>query len=75
MAGVGAAVVADDEIVLVGEQIDDLALGLIAPLQADDTGAGHRGMYLFRGWPEVPFRGDIKNAWAAEATGRWMGVY
>ena len=37
MAGVGAAVVADDEIVLLGEQIDDLALGLVAPLQADDT--------------------------------------
>ena len=43
VAGVGAAVVADHEVVLVGEQIDDLALGLVAPLQADDTGAGHRG--------------------------------
>ena len=41
VAGVGAAVVANDEVVLVGEEIDDLALGLVAPLQADDTGAGH----------------------------------
>jgi hypothetical protein len=38
MTGVGAAVVADDEVVLFGEEIDDLALGLVAPLQADDTG-------------------------------------
>ena len=41
VAGVGAAVVADDEVVLVAEQIDDLPLGLVAPLQADDAGAGH----------------------------------
>ena len=48
VAGVGAAVVADDEVVLVGEEIDDLALGLVAPLQADDTGAGHEcvGRYM-----------------------------
>jgi hypothetical protein len=25
----------------IGKKIDDLALGLVAPLQADDTGAGH----------------------------------
>ena len=41
VAGVGAAVVADDEVELVAEQIDDLALGLVAPLQADDARAGH----------------------------------
>src|SRR5207302_1078223 len=39
VAGVGAAVVADDEVVPVGEEVNDLALGLVAPLQADDTGA------------------------------------
>ena len=48
MAGVGAAVVADDEVVAVGEQIDDLALGLVAPLQADDTGAGERHEWVPR---------------------------
>ena len=48
VAGVGAAVVADDEVVLVGEQIDDLALGLVAPLQADDTGAGVRNALRLR---------------------------
>ena len=41
VAGVGPAVVADDEVVPLGEQIDDLAFGLVAPLEADDTGAGH----------------------------------
>jgi hypothetical protein len=39
MAGVGAAVVADDAIVLVGEQVNNLALGFVAPLQADDAAA------------------------------------
>ena len=33
MPGVGAALVADDDIVLLGQQVDDLALGLVAPLQ------------------------------------------
>jgi hypothetical protein len=28
--------------VAVAEQIDDLALGFVAPLQADDTGARHK---------------------------------
>jgi hypothetical protein len=32
MAGVGSAVVSDDEIVPVTEQINDLALGFVAPL-------------------------------------------
>ena len=41
MAGVGAAVVANDHVVLGGEDIDDLSLGLVAPLQTDDTSAGH----------------------------------
>ena len=41
VAGVGAAVVADDDVMVGGEQIDDFPLGLVAPLQADDTGGGH----------------------------------
>jgi hypothetical protein len=41
MSGVSASVEANDKIVLIGEEIDDLAFGLVAPLQADDTGAGH----------------------------------
>src|SRR5207244_4161885 len=43
MASVGPAVVANHDIVLVSEEIDDLAFGLVAPLQADDTRAGHGG--------------------------------
>ena len=41
MAGVGPALVADDDVVLLGEQIDDLPLGLVAPLQSDDTRGRH----------------------------------
>src|SRR5207249_1767576 len=41
VAGVGAAVVADDQVVGRGEEIDDFPFGLVAPLQADYAGAGH----------------------------------
>ena len=41
--GVGPAVVADDEVVVVGEEVDDLALGLVAPLEANHTRRGHTG--------------------------------
>jgi hypothetical protein len=41
MTGVGAAVVADHKGVVVGQQIDYLPFGLVAPLETDDTGAGH----------------------------------
>ena len=41
MAGIGPAVVTDDEVVLFREEIDDFAFGLVAPLQADDTSTGH----------------------------------
>ena len=43
MAGVGPALVADDNVVLFGQYIDDLPLGLISPLQSDDTRGRHRG--------------------------------
>ena len=39
--GVRPAVVAADEIRVLGEQVDDLALALVAPLGADDHGRGH----------------------------------
>ena len=41
VAGVGTAGVADDDVVLAGEDVDELPLGLVTPLQTDDTGAGH----------------------------------
>src|ERR1051326_1264941 len=41
MAGVGAAIVANDEIVLFRQKVNDFSLGLVAPLQPDDTRAGH----------------------------------
>jgi hypothetical protein len=41
MAGVRAARVADDDFVILGEDVDEFALGLVAPLQTDDACAGH----------------------------------
>src|SRR2546421_444748 len=50
-AGIGTAVIANDQVVLFGEEIDDLAFGLVAPLQADDTGAGHCHLPTPESWP------------------------
>jgi probable phosphoglycerate mutase len=41
VAGVVAALVADHDLHLLGEQIGQLALALVAPLGADDHGTGH----------------------------------
>jgi len=41
VAGVVAALEADHEVRLLGEQVDDLALALVAPLGAHDHRAGH----------------------------------
>jgi len=41
VAGVGPAGVADHDVVVLGEDVDEFAFGLVAPLQTDDTGAGH----------------------------------
>ena len=41
VARVGAALVAADEVGVLGEQVDDLALALVAPLRADDDCRGH----------------------------------
>ena len=46
--GVRAALIADDEIVLTRQQVDDLALGFVAPLQTDNTSAGHGGCSIQR---------------------------
>jgi hypothetical protein len=41
VAGVVAALEADHEVRVLGEQVDDLALALVAPLGAHDHRAGH----------------------------------
>ena len=43
VARVGAALVADDDVVLLGEKIDDLPLRFIPPLQTDYTSSRHAG--------------------------------
>src|SRR5438132_4531290 len=45
VAGVRAAVVAADEVGVPGEQVDDLAFPLVAPLRAHDDGGGHGRQY------------------------------
>ena len=48
VAGVRPALVAADQIGLLREQVDDLALPLVAPLRADDDGRGHAGQSTAR---------------------------
>jgi hypothetical protein len=43
VACVGTTLVPTDEVGLLGEQVDDLSLPLVAPLRADDHGRGHVG--------------------------------
>ena len=49
VAGVRAALVAADEVGVLREQVDDLALALVAPLRADDHGRGHGPECALRG--------------------------
>jgi hypothetical protein len=48
---VGPAVVAADQIRVLGEQVDDLALALVSPLGTDDDGRGHARTLV--AWPET----------------------
>jgi hypothetical protein len=41
VAGVGAALIADDDLVVFGEDVDELAFGFVTPLQTDNACAGH----------------------------------
>jgi hypothetical protein len=40
VAGIGAAVVADDHIMLRGEQINDLSFAFVSPLESNNGGMG-----------------------------------
>src|SRR5262249_42868408 len=44
VAGVVAALVADDQLALLGEIVGEAALALVAPLGADDYRAGHTSL-------------------------------
>jgi len=46
VAGIVAALVADDEVVVGREQVDDLGLALVTPLGSHDGGDGHRTLLL-----------------------------
>ena len=45
MACVRAALIADDEIMLTSQQVDDLAFGFVAPLQTDNASARHGSQF------------------------------
>jgi hypothetical protein len=47
MPGIGAALIADDDVVLLGEQIDNFAFGFIAPLQTNNARGRHDGSPRF----------------------------
>ena len=44
VAGVVAALVADDHLHLLGQEVGELALALVAPLGPDDDGCGHASL-------------------------------
>ncbi len=56
VAGVVAALEADDRVRVLGEQVDDLALALVAPLGADYDHAWHNdgGLCLVLGADRAP---------------------
>src|SRR5262245_21653948 len=41
VTGIRATLITNHEVVLTRQSVDDLALGFVAPLQANDTGTGH----------------------------------
>src|SRR5207244_3991946 len=49
--GVGAATVAHDDVGVLGEEIDDLSLALVAPLEADDAGVSLKNRGVHNGRP------------------------
>src|SRR4029079_14855550 len=56
--GIGAALVADNDVVLLSQQIDELALGFVAPLQTNDTSSGHNR----------PQKSTGKSVWRSDET-------
>ncbi len=48
MPRIGAALIADDEVKLWCQQVDEFPFGLIAPLQTDHTGSSHHKLQKFR---------------------------
>jgi hypothetical protein len=62
VTGIGPTLVANDHVVLLGEQVDDLSLGFISPLQPDDASTRHENTF-----PEAYL---VKPAAPADNSGR-----
>jgi len=58
MARVAAALITDDDLMLVGQQIDQLALGLVSPLQTNHARNRHRGTSLTKNLIEPKKRAE-----------------
>ena len=73
VAGVRAAVVANNHIVSASEQVNDLALALVAPLQTDDRGVGGApGSIVIRTGGPVVYHGRSLACWVMLPVGqRW----
>ena len=71
VAGVVAALVADDQVHLLGEEVGELPLALVTPLGADDHGRGHAfsSGKAWRSGQHTP-AGQATRLMGAEDTGR-----
>ena len=72
VTGVVAALVADDQVHLLGDEVGELALALVAPLGADDDGRRHPAMVLNSGTVRrrATFRDHFPTREPATMTGR-----
>ena len=73
VAGIRAALVAADEVGLLGQEVDDLSLAFVAPLRPDDDGRGHVPECCMRerGAPRL---GHARREYIADYIPRPMGV-
>ena len=79
VAGVVAALVAHDDLGVLGEEVDDLAFPFVAPLRADDDDVRHGAAYTLRlrraGWQRywTPQRQPLRTlAWVRRPGQTWV---
>src|SRR5262249_28878290 len=73
MARVRPAVVAADEISMLGKQVDDLALSLVSPLRANDDGGRHQASSSAQ-WDETDARAKPAHPFQRHPTSGCLGA-
>ena len=68
VARVVTALVADDHVHLLGQEVGELALALVAPLGADDHGSGHAGQRVKLGCATGAAVGEAAGTWTVPST-------